>query len=148
MLGTEVGDLDWLLERRARRDNLGEDVAQMLGSERPRILGYDTFDHLALTHGLIDRRGVGMFEMADLLRHASTLGKQVHELQVDVVDALAELVERSASGSGFFCCGRSHRGGMASLSRVPFQRADGAGRRSPSQQTFFRAAAGVLLASF
>src|SRR5260370_9349288 len=109
MLGTEVGDLDWLLECRARRDNLGEDAAQMLGSERPRILGYDTFDHLALTHGLIDRRGGGMFEMADFLRYACALGKQAHELQVDVVDPLADLAERSASGSRFFCCCRSPR---------------------------------------
>src|ERR1700693_5492345 len=98
MFWSQVSHANRTLECRAGRDDLDENTANMVCGKRPRIVCNRAIDDLALTRWLIDRRAIGLLQMADLLRDPSPFREQADQFQVDFVDPLAQIGERGLLG--------------------------------------------------
>jgi hypothetical protein len=62
----------------------------VLGAQRSRIAPQQVLDDLLLAQRLIDIGPVGLLEVAYLQRQTGALAEQVQQLDVDLVDTLAQ----------------------------------------------------------
>src|ERR1700739_520816 len=94
MFRTQIRDAVWRLEGGTGRDNLDKNPPQIISAKRTRVVGGHAFEHLVFAGRLHDRAAGMLLETPNGLREPRPFREQLDELQIDLIDLFAQLVER------------------------------------------------------